>query len=99
MAITPLNQGGTGADLSATGGAHQVVKQSAAGANLTVGQLAASDLSDGTSGSGAVGLATGATVSPKNVSSVLYADQFAGSDIGAKINAAFTAAGATPTEV
>ncbi len=39
-----LSLGGTHADLSATGGAHYVLKQSSSGANITVGQLAASDL-------------------------------------------------------
>lgn len=38
--------GGTGADLSATGGTSQVVKQSSAGAALTVGTLASTNLSD-----------------------------------------------------
>lgn len=40
-----LARGGTNADLSATGGANQVVRQSSAGAALTVGQLAFSNLS------------------------------------------------------
>ena len=48
--------GGTGANLSGTGGASQVLKQVTSGANVTVGQLAASDLSNGVSGSGAVAL-------------------------------------------
>lgn len=51
-----LSKGGTNADLSATGGTSQVLKQVSAGAAVTVGQLAASDLSNGTSGSGAVAL-------------------------------------------
>lgn len=44
---TPLTlaKGGTGADLSATGGTHQVLKQSSSGAVVTVGQLACADLS------------------------------------------------------
>lgn len=41
-----LAYGGTNADLSSTGGAHQVLKQSSNGAAITVGQLASSDLSD-----------------------------------------------------
>lgn len=40
-----LAYGGTNADLSATGGASQVLKQASAGAAVTVGQLAASDIS------------------------------------------------------
>lgn len=43
-------------DFSATGGTSQVLQQVSAGAAITVGQLAASDLSNGTSGSGAVAL-------------------------------------------
>ncbi len=52
--------GGTGADLSATGGAHQVVQQAAPGDPFTVGQLAASDLSNGAFG--ATALSTTSTV-------------------------------------
>lgn len=59
----PLARGGTNADLSATGGASFVLRQSSAGAAITVSQLAASDLSNGTTGSGAVVLATGPTLS------------------------------------
>lgn len=64
-----LAQGGTHADLSGTGGASQVLKQVSVGANITVGQLAASDLSNGVTGSGAVVLAasptlTGAPLAP-----------------------------------
>lgn len=47
-----LVQGGTNADLSATGGTSQVLKQVSVGAAVTVAQLAASDLSDGNTGSG-----------------------------------------------
>jgi trimeric autotransporter adhesin len=39
-----LARGGTGADLSATGGANQIVKQSSAGGVLTVGALVAADI-------------------------------------------------------
>lgn len=52
-----LAYGGTNADLSATGGTSQVLKQVSSGAAVTVGQLAASDLSNGTTGTGAVVLA------------------------------------------
>lgn len=52
-----LARGGTNTDLSATGGTSNVLKQSSVGATITVGQLAASDLSNGTTGSGAVVLA------------------------------------------
>lgn len=42
----PLANGGTGANLSATGGTSQVLKQASVGANVTVGQLACGDLSN-----------------------------------------------------
>lgn len=57
-----LTYGGTNADLSATGGTSQVLKQTSVGGNVTVAQLAASDLSNGTTGSGAVVLATSPTL-------------------------------------
>jgi len=41
-----LSLGGTHANLSATGGASQVLKQSSSGADITVGTLACADLSD-----------------------------------------------------
>ncbi len=56
-----LSHGGTNADLSATGGTSQVLKQVSSGAAITVAQLAAADLSNGTSGSGAVALVGGPT--------------------------------------
>jgi hypothetical protein len=40
-----LARGGTNADLSATGGTSQVLKQTTVGGNITVGQLAFSDIS------------------------------------------------------
>lgn len=59
-----LANGGTGADLSATGGTSQVLQQVSAGAAVTVVRLAASDLSNGTTGSGGgIVLATGPTLS------------------------------------
>lgn len=45
-------------DFSATGGADFVLKQESAGAAITVAQLAAADLSNGVSGTGAVPLAS-----------------------------------------
>lgn len=56
-----LSRGGTNADLSATGGTSQVLKQTTSGGAITVAQLAASDLSNGTSGSGAVALVNSPT--------------------------------------
>lgn len=45
-------------NFTTTGGTSQVVKQTSTGGALTVGQLAASDLSNGTTGSGSVVLST-----------------------------------------
>jgi hypothetical protein len=42
--ILPVANGGTGANLSATGGTNQVLQQSSSGANVSVGQLSASSL-------------------------------------------------------
>lgn len=49
-------------DFSSTGGSSQVVRQPSLGGAFTVGQLAASDLSNGTTGSGAVVLGTSPTL-------------------------------------
>ena len=65
-----LTNGGTGSNLSATGGTSQVLRQSSVGAAVTVSQLAASDLSNGTTGSGAVVLASGAGISSATLTSV-----------------------------
>lgn len=54
--------GGTGSDLSATGGTSKVLRQSSSGAAVTVSQLACSDLSDSTS-SCSTANATAATAS------------------------------------
>lgn len=55
-----LAYGGTNADLSATGGTSQVLKQAGSGAAVTVGQLACADLSNAGAGcSGAAGLFSG----------------------------------------
>lgn len=64
-----VSKGGTGADLSATGGTSRVLKQTSVGAPVTVAQLAASDLSDGNTGTGALAHAvsptfTGAPLAP-----------------------------------
>ena len=59
--LSPVN-GGTGAALNATGGTSQVLQQTTLGGAVTVGQLAASNLSNGTTGSGAVALASAPTV-------------------------------------
>lgn len=42
-----VNYGGTGADLSGTGGAGQVLKQESSGGSITVGPLSASDIGGG----------------------------------------------------
>lgn len=63
-----LTYGGTNSDLSATGGTSQVLMQSSSGASITVGQLSASDLSNGITGSGAVVLQNAPTLSDAVVS-------------------------------
>ena len=67
IGILPLANGGTGADLSATGGTSQVLRQSTAGGAVTVSQLAASDLSNTTTGSGKVVLATSPALTTPNI--------------------------------
>jgi hypothetical protein len=57
----PVNKGGTGANLAATGGASRVLKQTSVGGAVSVAQLAAADLSNGVLGSGSVVLASGET--------------------------------------
>ena len=59
--ILAVARGGTGANLSATGGASQVLKQASTGAAITVGQLSASDIS---------GLAASATIDTTNASNI-----------------------------
>jgi hypothetical protein len=44
--IIPISEGGAGVSLAATGGTSQVLKQVSSGANVTVAQLACSDLSN-----------------------------------------------------
>jgi hypothetical protein len=66
-----LANGGTNADLSSTGGTSQVLQQSSAGAAITVGQLSASNLSNGTTGSGSVVLSTSPTLTTPNFSSIV----------------------------
>ncbi len=46
--LVPPNRGGTGADLSATGGSGQVLKQESVGGAITVGSMSASDIGGGT---------------------------------------------------
>lgn len=63
-----LAYGGTNADLSATGGTSQVLKQVSAGANVTVGQLATTDLNDTTAPASWTPTFTCATVGDLSVS-------------------------------
>jgi len=59
---TDVSVGGTGATLAATGGAHQVLKQSTVGGAVTVGQLAMTDISGSVSSAQAgSGSAAGST--------------------------------------
>lgn len=68
--LVALARGGTNADLSATGGTSQVLKQTGVGSAVTVGQLAASDLSNGTTGSGGVVLATSPNLATPSMTNV-----------------------------
>lgn len=58
-----LAYGGSNADLSATGGTSQVLKQVSTGAAVTVGQLACADLSDASATCATAGVPTSRTVS------------------------------------
>jgi len=60
--LVGVTYGGTGANLSATGGANEVVQQTSVGGAFTVGQLSAASLSNGTTGSGSIVLATAPTI-------------------------------------
>jgi hypothetical protein len=62
-----VQYGGTGANLSATGGSNQVLQQTSSGGAITVGQLSSANLSDGTTGSGAIVLATNASLTTPNL--------------------------------
>lgn len=57
-----VTNGGSGSNLSATGGTSQIIQQATKGGVFTVGQIAASALSNGISGSGAVVLVTSPTI-------------------------------------
>jgi hypothetical protein len=106
MAITPLNMGGTGADLSATGGANEFVKQTAAGANFSVATLATADVagvgivknpSAAQSITGqSLSLTQSAPLYPTDLNNVLsvgdaFSTTWGSADIGAQINAAYAA--------
>jgi hypothetical protein len=76
LQVKPAATAGTGSvitlpagttDFSATGGTSQVVKQTSTGAAFTVGQLTASDMSNGTTGSGGIVLATSPTLTTPNI--------------------------------
>ena len=74
-----LTVGGTAANLSATGGAHQVLMQTSVGGAVTVAQLAASDLSNGINGTGAVVL-TDSPIFTTKIQAPLY--QVGGTALG-----------------
>ena len=86
-------------NFSATGGTSQVVQQTTAGGALTVGQLAASNLSNGTTGSGSVVLATSPTLTTPNLGtpSALVGTNITGTASGLTAGAA-TALAANPTD-
>ncbi len=84
--IIPIALGGTGVSLAATGGTSQVLKQVSVGANITVGQLAASDLSNGVTGSGAVVLAGTPTLTTPNIGIATASGLIMGVDTGHPIS-------------
>lgn len=92
-----LAYGGTNADLSATGGTHQVLKQSALGAAITVAQIACGDLSDATalcSTVPATGIATFlATPTSANLSAAVTDDLFRLDDVELGAIAGLTSVG------
>jgi len=59
--VLGLSRGGLNANLSATGGAHQILRQSSAGGPVTVGQLTAGDIA---------GLASSATTDATDASNI-----------------------------
>jgi hypothetical protein len=60
--ILPIANAGLGVSLAGTGSAGAVLRQNSLGANITVSQLSATDLSNGVSGSGSVVLANSPTL-------------------------------------
>jgi hypothetical protein len=58
--VVGVTYGGTGANLSATGGANQFVRQSSSGANLTVSAIASADITTALTTPGAIGGTTAA---------------------------------------
>ena len=92
--VTDLSVGGTAADLSATGGANHIVKQTSSGGALTVATLVAGDIP---SSLNATALATGSTAATQsplddstNIATTAYTD--------AAVTAGIAAAG-TPNVV
>lgn len=64
LPIAPVD-GGSGANLSATGGASEVVMQETPGGDFTVRQLAAADISEGATGTGNILLSTAVYADPQ----------------------------------
>jgi hypothetical protein len=91
-----LASGGTNADLSATGGTSQVLKQTSSGAAITVGRLAISDLSDGSkvmqSSDASVLFRTGNSVTSSGVVNISFSSPFPTSCDGAVITGAGSSA-------
>lgn len=76
-----LAQGGTASNLAATGGTSQVLQQSSVGAAVTVGQLSAASLSNGTTGSGPVVLATAPAISGATFSNPTWTGTLSGAAV------------------
>jgi hypothetical protein len=73
-----VTYGGTGANLSATGGASQVLKQSSVGGAITVGQLSIGDLTAGALASGTTATTQSVGDGSTKVATCAYADASSG---------------------
>ncbi|MDP9267248.1 MAG: hypothetical protein M3P27_02850 [Acidobacteriota bacterium] len=87
-----LARGGTHTDLSGTGGASKVLKQTSVGGDLTVAQLAAADLSNGTTGSGAVALATSPSITTPDLIGTATNNNANAGSVGEEIKSVLTQA-------
>jgi hypothetical protein len=78
-ALVPISLGGTGSDLSLTGGTSQVLRQSSVGANITVSQLSYSDISGTIPSTGIVsGSVNLATQTANHAAATLFATGVSG---------------------
>jgi hypothetical protein len=93
--LIALARGGTNADLSATGGTSQVLKQTSSGAAVSVGQLASTDLSDVVSGTYTPTLTNVTNLDASTAYSAQYARVGTVVGVSGRVDVDPTAAGAT----